>query len=30
MIKWIVGAIFALMVPMVGGIIGIALRLGQG
>ena len=28
-IKWIVGAIFALMVPMVGGIIGIALRLGQ-
>ncbi len=29
-IKWIGGAIFALMVPMVGGIIGIALRLGQG
>ena len=29
-IKWMVGGIFALMVPMVGGIIGIALRLGQG
>ena len=30
MIKWMVGGIFALMVPMVGGIIGIALRLGLG
>ncbi|MDE2978546.1 MAG: hypothetical protein OXU63_13650 [Acidobacteriota bacterium] len=29
MVKWILGGMFALMVPMLGGIIGIALQLGQ-
>ncbi len=29
MVKWILGGMFALMVPMLGGIIGIALQLAQ-
>lgn len=29
MVKWILGGMFTLMVPMLGGIIGIALQLGQ-
>ena len=28
-VKWILGGMFALMVPTLGGIIGIALQLGQ-